>query len=149
MDSNQELYTQDFAAWCATTAALLRAEKWHDIDPLALAEEIDSLGRSQKRELESRMHVLVMHLLKWRYQPTGPQEGRNWRSTIRIQRLDLGLLLRDNPSLRPQLPMVLTERYPAARLHASDETGLPLAALPATCPWTVEQVLDSEFWPQA
>lgn len=148
MNRNQALYVQDFAAWCASTAALLRAGKWYDIDTLALAEEMESLGRSQKREMESRLHVLIMHLLKSYYQPTERQEGRSWRSTIRIQRLDLGLLLRDNPSLRPQLPIVLTERYPAARAHASDETGLPLTTFPTTCPWTAEQALDDDFWPQ-
>jgi hypothetical protein len=148
MGTNTELYTHDFYAWCLTTARLIQEEKWYDIDTAALAEEVESLGRSQKRELESRLHVLVMHLLKWRYQPEGRQHGQSWRSTIRTQRLDLGLLLRDNPSLRPQLPLMLSERYPTARAHASDETGLPLPTFPQECPWMVVQLLDDNFWPQ-
>jgi Domain of unknown function DUF29 len=147
MTSNTELYTQDFYAWCLTTATLIRQGKWYDIDREALAEEIESVGRSQKRELESRIHALVMHLLKWCYQPAGRQWGHSWRSTIRTQRLELGLLLRDNPSLWPHVPQVIQERYPGARLHAGDETSLPLVTFPTTCPWTAAQLLDDEFWP--
>jgi hypothetical protein len=148
MGSNTELYTQDFYAWCLNTATLIRAGKWYDIDREALAEEIESVGRSQKRELDSRVHVLVMHLLKWCYQPEGRQQGHSWRSTMRTQRLELELLLRDNPSLRPHVPQVIHERYPGARLHAGDETGLPLATFPTACPWTAAQLLDAEFWPE-
>lgn len=147
MGTNAELYNADFYAWCLTTAALIREGKWYDIDREALAEEIESVGRSQKRELESRIHVLVMHLLKWRYQPEGCQHGHSWRSTIRTQRRELRLLLRDNPSLRPQVATVVIESYPDARAEALDETGLPEAALPHDCPWTVVQMLDDGFWP--
>jgi len=147
MGTNAELYNADFYAWCLATAALIREGKWYDIDREALAEEIESVGRSQKRELESRIHVLVMHLLKWRYQPEGRQRGHSWRSTIRTQRRELRLLLRDNPGLRPQVPTIVIESYPDARTEALDETGLPDATLPQDCPWTAVQVLDDGFWP--
>ena len=149
MGTNTALYDADFYAWCLATAALIREGKWHTIDTAAVAEEIESVGRSQKRELESRLHVLVMHLLKWCYQPAGRQQGHSWRSTIRTQRRELRLLLRDNPSLRPQVPAVLRENYPGARAEALDETGLAETNMPPTCPWTTEQVLAEDCWPEA
>lgn len=147
MGSNADLYNADFYDWCLTTATLIREGKWYDIDPEALAEEIDSVGRSQKRELESRLIVLVMHLLKWRYQPERRQQGQSWQNTIRTQRRELRLLLRDNPSLRPQVPILVQESYPDARAEALEETGLMEAALPLDCPWSAAQILDASFWP--
>ena len=147
MSTNAELYEQDFYAWTQTTAGLIRAGKWRDLDPEALAEEVESLGKSQHRELGSRLDVLVLHLLKWGYQPR--ERSGSWRSTIRTQRRELRRLLQQNPSLRPLVPGAVTDGYPDARLDAGDETGLPLATLPATCPWTPEQVLDADFWPEA
>ena len=146
MGSNAELYEQDFYAWTQTTAALIRAGKWYDLDREALAEEVESLGKSQHRELGSRLDVLVMHLLKWRYQSS--EHSGSWRSTIRTQRRELRRLLQQNPSLRPLGASVIADGYSDARLEASDETGLPLATFPETCPWTPEQVLEAEFWPE-
>ena len=148
MHTNAELYDQDFYAWCLTTATLIRQGKWHDVDPEALAEEVESLGKSQQRELASRLDVLVMHLLKWQYQPARRQEGHSWRSTIRTQRRELRRLLQQNPSLVPQVTPVIVEGYEDVLLEASDETRLPLATFPPTCPWQTEQVLDADFWPE-
>jgi hypothetical protein len=147
MNSNAELYAQDFFVWSQTTAALIRAGKWEDLDREALAEEVESLGKSQHRELASRLDVLVMHLLKWRYQPEKRQEGQSWRSTIRTQRRELRRLLQQNPSLAPLVSLVMADGYADARLEASDETSLPLATFPEACPWTPEQVLDANCWP--
>lgn len=145
MRRNTELYEQDFFEWTQTTAELLRAGKWYDLDREALAEEVESLGKSDWRELGSRLDVLVMHLLKWRHQPS--EHSRSWRSTIRTQRRELRRLLQQNPSLRPLVASVITDGYPDARLEASDETGLSLSIFPVCCPWTPEQVLDADFWP--
>src|SRR5919106_4288377 len=125
MGLNSELYEQDFFQWTQTTAALIRQGKWHEVDPAYVAEELESLGKRDRRELASRLQVLVMHLLKWHYQPERRSEGHSWRSTIRTQRLQLRLLLRDSPSLRPQVPPFVADGYPAARAEACDETGLP------------------------
>jgi hypothetical protein len=146
MSTNTELYEQDFYAWTQTTAALIRAGKWYDLDREALAEEVESLGKSQHRELGSRLDVLVMHLLKWRYQPS--EHSGSWRSTIRTQRCELRRLLQQNPSLRPLIASIIADGYGDACLEASDETGLPLTTFPHTCPWTVEQILDADFWPE-
>ena len=149
MRTNAELYEEDFYAWTQTTAALIREGKWHDLDREAVAEEIESLGKSDWRELASRIAVLLRHLLKWRYQPERRQRGRSWRSTIWEQRSRLRRLLRQSPSLAPLVPLTLQEEYAEARQRASEETGLPLATFPPACPWTAEQVLDVDFWPEA
>jgi len=133
-------------AWTQQQAALLRDRKTPALDYDNLAEEIESLGKSQHRELGSRLDVLVMHLLKWRSQPS--EHAGSWRSTIRTQRRELRRLLQHNASLRPLVARVMADDYGDARLEASDETGLPLATFSETCPWTPEQVLDADFWPE-
>jgi hypothetical protein len=147
MRTNAELYDHDFYAWTQEQAALLRKGAMQDLDLANLAEEIESLGKSQHRELGSRLDVLVLHLLKWSYQPR--ERSGSWRSTIRTQRRELRRLLQQNPSLRPLVPDAVADGYPDACLDAGDETGLPPATFPATCPWTPEQVLDADFWPEA
>lgn len=149
MGTNTELYTHDFYAWCHRTAALLRAGQWYDLDVEAVAEEIESLGTSQHRELGSRLDVLNLHRLQWRYQPEGRHTGHSWRSTIRTQRRELRRLLQQNPSLRQHIPLCVADGYADARLEAHDETGLPLATFPHVCPWTAVQLLDEHFWPEA
>ena len=104
------------------------------------------MGKRQNRELASRLTVLVMHLLKWSYQPA--RRSSSWRRTIYEQRRQLARLLTAHPGLRPQLSMLLAGSYPQARAKALDETGLPVTALPQNCPWTVTQILDDEFWPE-
>lgn len=147
MGINSDLYEQDFFQWTQTTAALIRQGKWHEVDPESVAEELESLGKRDRRELASRLQILVMHLLKWHYQPERRSEGHSWRSTIRTQRLQLRLLLQDSPSLRPQVPPFVADVYPAARVEACDETGLPETTFPQECPWTAEQMLADDFWP--
>ena len=148
MSTNAELYNQDFYAWTQTTAALIRSGKWHDLAPEALAGEVESLGARDHRELRRRRLHLVTHLLKWQYQPSGRQTGPSWRSTIRTQRDEIAALLEQSPSLRRTIPEALHVRYRRAREDASDQTGLPLATFPEACAWTVEQVLDEDFFPE-
>lgn len=146
MGSGASLYDKDFYAWTIEQAALLRGGKWHALDVANLIEEIESLGNRQRKEIRSRLRRLVMHLLKWRYQPT--HRTPSWRRTIRTQRLEIDDELGDSPSLRPQVPALLQRAYPGARTLAADETGLPLATFPEVCPWAHEQVLDEDFWPE-
>ena len=149
MDTNTKLYEQDFYRWTREQAALLEARQFDALDMANLVEEITSLGISQKHALGSHLKNLVMHLLKWHYQPSGRQTGHSWRSSIYNARDDIAVILEDSPSLRREVPGLLTRRYPAARMLAYDETGLPLATFPQECPWTAEQILDDDFWPDA
>ncbi|MFN3546027.1 MAG: DUF29 domain-containing protein [Mesorhizobium sp.] len=140
-------YDEDFALWSAEQAALLRAGRLDGLDRENLAEEIESLGRSDRREIENRLQVLLAHLLKWRHQPNG-QSG-SWRATIRDQRVRIAKVIKESPSLRGHPGKALSEEYGNARLTAADETGLPENAFPAACPFTVEQILDPDFLPDA
>jgi len=149
MPTNTDLYDTDFYAWTQQQAALLRDQKAQALDYANLAEEVESLGKSQQNALESRLEVVLTHLLKWRYCPTLPEARRGWRLTIREQRRRLARLLHQNPSLRPPVPEVIAESYPHARLMAIDDTEEPSTTFPETCPWTSEQILDAEFWPEA
>lgn len=141
-------YDEDFYTWTQAQAALLREGAWQELDMLNLAEEIESLGKSDRRALGSHLEGLVMHLLKWQSQPRRRQTGHSWASTIREHRGQIDAILEDSPSLRRAVPLLLDRRYPGARQRASDETHLPLVTFPAVCPWTAEQVLDAAFWPE-
>jgi Domain of unknown function DUF29 len=148
MRTNSKCYDQDFAVWIRATAALVRAGQWDDLDREVLAEELESVGKSQQQALESHLEIVLTHLLTCGYGPTLPDVRRGWRLTIREQRRRLAHLLHHNPSLRPTVPAVVTESYPHARLMALDATEEPSTTFPETCPWTPEQVLDAEFWPE-
>jgi hypothetical protein len=140
-------YDTDFYAWTQHQAAALLAGHLSELDLVNLAEEIESLGKSDWRELSSRLAVLVTHLLKWSHQPE-LRETSTWRHTIRTQRRDIGKLLKQSPSLRRQVPEMIAEDYASVREDASDETRLPLAMFPEARPWTPEQVLRHDFWPE-
>lgn len=138
-------YEEDFALWCAEQAALLRAGNFDRVDVENVAEEVESLGRSDKHQIRSRLEVLLMHLLKWERQPE--HRSRSWAFTIRDQRRKIQRLLDDSPSLTSFPGEVLAEEYPGARERASEETAIYLDHFPETCPYTIEQILDRDFFP--
>lgn len=139
-------YEKDFYAWTQEQANLIRQGKFNEIDTLHIIDEIESMGRSEKRALKSRLAVLLMHLLKWQYQPTF--RGVSWTITIRNQRWEIAELLEDNPSLQHWVTDTMLDAYKQARLNAQTETALRLDVFPEECPWTVEQVVSNEFFPE-
>jgi hypothetical protein len=139
------LYDEDFYAWANEQAALLRAGKLSEADIDLIAEEIESMGKSEKRELVSRLNVLLLHLLKWQFQPS--RRGFSWRNSIRIQRREVAAHMSDNPSLKSLLQATIEQAYGTAVIEAETETGLSGDAFPQQCPWTYEQMMDPEFWP--
>lgn len=139
------LYERDFYAWTQEQAALMRAGRLADIDVVHLAEEIESMGARERRELISRLAVLLAHLLKWRYQPE--RRSVSWRLTINEQRRQLALLLEDSPSLAIKLDDFLPRAYQHAARAALEQTGLLQSPFPPTCPYAAEQILDEAFWP--
>jgi hypothetical protein len=143
--SNSTLYEQDFYAWANEQAQLLRTGKLSEADIEHIAEEIETMGKTEKRELISRLKVLLMHLLKWRFQPGG--RSTSWRLTIAEQRREVVDHLADNPSLKAKLPETMESAYGGAVLAAARETNLDLNTFPSTCPWSFEQVIDRNFWP--
>src|SRR3954471_6119326 len=131
-------YNTDVAAWAAEQAELLRLHAANALDWDNLAEEIEAVGISQKREVAARLKLICHHLLKWQYQPE--HQSRSWRTTIRTQRRDLAKLLEDSPSLVPYAAAELAYAYTRGCEDAKDETGL--LHLPQACPWSIEQVLN-------
>jgi len=140
------LYDQDFATWTSETARLLRARRFDQIDIEHVAEEIEDMGKREKRELLSRLSVLILHLLKWRYQPDKQSPG--WQSTIVTQRAALERLLEDSPSLRRTIAASAVKVYPEARRLAVVETGLPATNFPRECPFSAAEILEDAFLPE-
>lgn len=138
-------YEADFYGWTQEQVALLKAGRFNEIDIENLIEEIETMGRSEKRELESRLTVLLLHLLKWKYQPN--RRGRSWNLTIKGQRIEYFNVLSDNPGLKPQLQTILKSAYKLALVKASTETGLDESVFPDNCPWTLEEVIQTDFYP--
>lgn len=145
----KQLYEADFHDWCMEQAELLRvqARSFGDnrLDYENLAEEIESLGISDRRELKSRLEVLLVHLLKWRHQKE--LRGRGWQSTIRSQRKKIADLLSDSPSLRNLAVESLQLVYERAIEEAAFETGLDASAFPTSCPFGADEVFDAAFFP--
>ena len=139
-------YESDFYAWANEQAALLRAGKLTAADIEHIAEEIESMGKTEKRELVSRLTVLLMHLLKWQFQ--SDRRGRSWKATITVQRHALTRHLKDNPSLKSNLDEAFTDAYSDALQLAIGETDLPEEAFPSQCPWSFEQMMNEDFWPE-
>jgi hypothetical protein len=141
------LYDQDFNAWTEQQADLLRAGRWADLDVQHLIDEIESMGRSERKELVNRLVILMLHLLKWRYQPA--LRGNSWRLSIKEQRIRLSSHLDDNPSLKAYLDEAIVRAYRLAVIEAEKQTGLPAATFPAQCPFTFADMADEQFWPDA
>lgn len=145
MSRNKADYEEDFYAWTVEQARLLRAGEFSGVDVENIAEEIESLGRSDRREIKSRLIVLLVHLLKWQMQPE--RQSRSWSGTIREQRRKIEELLGESPSLRPTIPEILSIAYVEAREDTGEETGLSQTAFPEACPFTPEEVLSRKFLP--
>ena len=135
------LYDQDFLAWTERQAALLRAGRLDQLDLDNLAEELDTMGRSEWGELENRLEVLLMHMLKWDHQPT--RRSGSWKATMREQRNAIRRLLRRSPSLKRDLETTIADVYRDAVGRASDETGLSAASFPQRLPYGVAEVLEA------
>ena len=140
------VYESDFYAWAMEQAALLRARRFDAADIDNIAEEIESMGRGEKRELVNRLAVLRLHLLKWQFQPGF--RSPSWSATIREQRSRLSDHLADNPSLKAHLDEATTRAYRLALIGAARETGLAESAFPKVAPYRFEQAADEAFWPE-
>jgi hypothetical protein len=146
------LYDSDFLAWAAQQAALLKARDYDQVDWKNLIEEIEDLGKSQRQAIASYLTVLLTHLLKWQYQPSGrqyTQDGEpkgSWAGSIRYCRLELAQLLEENPSLKNYPQICLNASYRKALKIAVQETGLK--DFPLECPFAVEQILDEQWCPE-
>ncbi len=142
-------YEQDLYAWTMHNVQLLREGRLGEIDAEHIAEELESMGRSEKQQLMNRLAILFAHLLKWQYQPE--HRSGSWRGTIREQRKRINKLLKENPSLKSDelMPEVIFDAYDIAITRASVETGFAETNFPADCPYTLEQTIGENFYPEA
>ena len=138
-------YESDLVAWSERQAALARARKAHLLDLSNLAEELEEMGRRERRALESQLTRLLMHLLKWKFQPE--RRTGSWHLSIRDARRTVRRILRDSPSLEPYSVAVFDECYANARGDAAAETRLPLVEFPVSAPFAMQDALDSDFLP--
>lgn len=138
-----QLYDTDFYAWTLEQSKLLQSGDWQSVDILNLVEEVESLGKQEKRELENRLGVLIGHLLKWVYQPN--MRSRSWQVTIRVQRQQIQRHIKQNPSLRAYLSEAIAVGYDLGLELFFKETQLLDQDLPEVCPFTSEQIFDPTF----
>ncbi|MGY6216653.1 DUF29 domain-containing protein [Methylolobus aquaticus] len=131
------LHDRDFSAWATEQAELLRQGRF---------AELDAVGARERRELETRLSILLQHLLNWRYQRE--RRGSSWLRTIKIQRIDAKRVLEDNPGLKAKLPELIDGAYERARILATDETGMDEADFPETLPFRIENVLSADYLPE-
>jgi Domain of unknown function DUF29 len=139
-------HDEDFYGWAVHTAQLLKDRKMSQVDFDGLIEELEEMGISNKHALISRLAQLVFHLLKWQYQPDF--RGRSWEGSIEGQREEIGLLLKDSPSLKSKIDECLSAAYKKSKSLIKQETPIDLKVLPAQCPYTFEQVINDDFYPQ-
>lgn len=146
---NQILYEQDFYLWIQTTAKLLKERSFDDVDWENLIEEIESMGRSEKKEVKSRLIVLIEHLLKLMYwEAEKTYNARGWRDTIVEQRRQIDFSLEDSPSLRPLLGEIFPDCYRIARKDTLRKYQLSSDLFPAEPPFTLQDVLNPDYLPE-
>jgi hypothetical protein len=135
--TNQE-YDIDFYAWSEHQAELLRNKEFDKVDLNNIIEEIETLGRTEKRTLRSFLIIMLMHMLKLKFQPE--KHTRSWDISIENSRNDFVECLSENPSLKPKLPEILKSAYIKAKSNASLETEIERDVFPEECPWTIEEL---------
>jgi hypothetical protein len=140
-------YEEDFYGWTLNTAQLLRDKKMSEIDFDHIAEELEDMVSSNETQMINRLTLVLSHLLKWQFQPN--MRGHSWIYTIREQRKRSKIHLRKNPSLKSKLSEILLDAYDIAVLEAAKESGLDEKTFPTECPYTLEQIMDDEFYPNS
>jgi Domain of unknown function DUF29 len=139
-------YTTDFTLWAEQTAQLLRENRWQEIDLETLAEEIEGLGKSERRGIVSQFIRLLLHLLKWQYQPQ--RRSDSWLDSITDARTQIELAIADSPTLRNYPAEQLEYSYRRARQQAAQQTKLPLSVFPESCPYSIDRVFQEDWFPE-
>lgn len=142
-DKITQLYDSDYFQWIEATITKLKAAKFSEVDWENLIEELEGMSRSEKRAVYSNLKILLLHLLKYRYQPD--KRSKSWTSSICEHQQRIFRSFRESPSLKRYFETVIPESYNDARKLASKETGLIMDVFPEECPFTLEEILDQEF----
>ena len=143
---NSNLYEQDYYLWLQTTVNQLQERKFAEVDLANLIEEIESTGKSEKSALVSNLQIVLMHLLKYKYQPEN--RSNSWLLTTFEHRDRLLEAFEVSPSLKPYFREIFAKYYTKARKKASLETGLPISTFPTESPFTPEETLNTEYLPE-
>ncbi len=147
MSSSNDLYERDYYTWAIEQARALQERRAGALDWDNLAEEVGDLGRSEARSLRSQLARLLAHLLKWQLQRA--RRTNSWRGSIQGARDEIRELLDESPGLKARLPELFQKAYRAAVNLACEETNLDKSIFPASSPWSLEQAIDDEFWPDS
>ena len=140
------LHESDLYEWTREQARLLSEHRWNELDLDNLVDEVEGVGGSEKREIRARMLVLLIHLLKWKFQPGF--RGPSCRRTVSDQRRQLADIVEASPSLANYLKSQVKERYLGSTVDAAEQTGVAIGLFPEECPFTPEQVLDLDYFPE-
>lgn len=138
-------YTTDFNLWIQQTAQILRERRWHDLDLENLIEEVEDLGKSERRGISSQL-TRLLHLLKWQYQPQ--RRSDSWLDSITDARTQISLAIEDSPSLKNYPADQLEQSYQRAVRQAAGQTGMSLSVFPDDCPYSLELVLEENWLPE-
>jgi hypothetical protein len=141
-----KLYSTDFSTWISQTAQLLRERRWHDIDVANLIDEVEDLGKSERRAIDSQLTRLLLHLLKWQYQPQ--RRSDSWLDSITDARTQIDLAIQDSPSLKGYPAEQLEESYRRARRQAAIQTKLEISVFPQTCQYSLDLVVADDWLPE-
>ena len=139
-----ESYERDYYAWAMKNAQLIRQGKLSEIDLNNIAEELEDVGKSERRALRNHIKNVILHLLKWRYQPNFREAS--WRQSVRNGRIAIHEIVTESPSLNRDIAQLIESEYSSAQADAVDETGLSASTFPPTCPFSESQMSD-DYWP--
>ncbi|NJL22674.1 MAG: DUF29 domain-containing protein [Leptolyngbyaceae cyanobacterium SM1_3_5] len=135
-----------FNSWINQTAQLLREQRWHEIDVPNLIEEVEGLGKSERRAITSQLIRLLLHLLKWQYQPQ--RRSESWLDSITDAQTQIKLAIEDSPSLRSYPAEQLEASYQRARRQAAQQTSLEISVFSETCPYSLQLILSEDWLPK-
>ena len=138
-------YPKDLYAWALQNAELIRKGKFSEVDSANVAEELESMGNNNRRELINRFAILIAHLLKWKLQSV--RRSKSWVLMIKNQRFEIADLLEESPSLKHQIELKFDYAYQKAIIIASEQTGMDESEFPETCPFSLSECLNLDFLP--
>ena len=141
-----ETYSTDFSDWTRQTAQLLRERRWDELDVANLIDEVEDLGKSERRAIASQLTRLLLHLLKWHYQPQ--RRSDSWLDSITDARTQIDLAIKDSPSLKDYPAEQLEDSYRRARRQAATQTKLEISVFPETCQYPLDLVLSEDWLPE-
>lgn len=140
-----ENYVTDFGLWIDQTVQLLQEQRWQEIDVANLIAEVEDLGKSERRGISSQLTRLLLHLLKWQYQPQ--RRSDSWLDSITDARTQIALAIEDSPSLKSYPAQQLEESYQRSRRQAATQTNLAISTFPPLCPYSLTLVLAEDWLP--